>query len=235
MPSSYNPIMNNYLSGFARKDVPLTWLPIAIAIIFSATIIIVYSYGNKEDFWPTISIASSSFPMSRVFAVGMSLGFFLNFFYFNFLINFLELSGYNCNTLLKIIPYFSTLSFILMSCFGVKDDEVIHSLFACLGFFSLLIFSYWNYRAHKKLGILRYKRAKEILHIIVLVMFIPMVILSLMPLERKKKFGKVIHSVSENSTVLFLLIALILLLPELRSLKVRLNAFLPEECVDGFY
>lgn len=235
MPSSYTPILGEHISGYAHTDIPVIWLPIASALLLIATIITVYCCGSDVDFWPTISIASSNFPASRVFAIGTSLCFFLNFFFFRLLTYYLELMGCTRIVLMKVVPYISTLSFVVTGCVGIHDSEAVHSLFACLGFGSLLVFSLLNYFAHKKLGILKLQKVKMIIHLIVIVMFIPMVILSIIPIKKKTKAEKIIHLLTENSTVLLLMVVLILLIPELRKLKVRLNVHLPEECVNEFF
>lgn len=183
-------------------------LPIITILIIFFTLLLNYIlYCIQGRFslstLPTFSETAMFFPMSRIFAVGVSGFAFLFFFDGEIFCDFMFLNNYSKSKVMRFVPPLVSILLTITCCVNKSEHPNIHGCFSCVSFFSLLLFAIWTILALKKQNILRFKILRYSLAIIGIISTIGIIVTA--PFK-KYQFISVIQAVIEYVMVLALLI-----------------------------
>lgn len=162
---------NDTESNFIAINYSISWIPfvtMAVALItFLYTFVdFIYRNGFVIDSLPTLSEASSTYPISKIFAVGISCFAVLFYFSGTFFIDFLSFHNYSKSQFMRIYLPIISIFFIIMSCVKKNEQLNIHKCFLSLSFLTIFIFGIWSFLALKKISMLRYTKLRLILLIL---------------------------------------------------------------------
>lgn len=199
-----NDLNNQY--KIVKFSAPL--LPIITIVVIFFTLLLNYVlYCIQGRFsissLPTFSETAMFYPMSKIFAVGVSGFAFLFFFDGELFCDYMSLNNYPKSKFMRFFPPIVSILFTITCCVNKSEHPNIHGCFSCISFFTLLIFAIWTFYALKKQNILRNKILRFSLIIIGIISTIGIIVTA--PLT-KFQYISIIQAVIEYVMVLALLI-----------------------------
>lgn len=199
---------NDLNNQFKIVNFSISLLPIiTIAVIFVTITINYILYCIQGRFsinsLPTFSETAMFYPMSKIFAVGVSAFAFLFFFDSEIFCDCMSLNNYSKSKFMRFLPPIVSILFTITCCVNKSEHPNIHGCFSCVSFFTLLIFAIWTFCALKKQNILRFKLLRLSLIIVGIISTIGIILTA--PFT-KLHYISIIQAVIEYAMVLSLLI-----------------------------
>lgn len=151
---------------FSVSLLPIVTIIVALSTLLLNYILYIIQGRFSINSLPTFSETAMFYPMSKIFAVGISLFAFLFFFDGQIFCDYLSLNNYTKAKFIRILPPIISILFTITCCVNKSEHPNVHGCFSCASFFMLLMFTVWSYQALKRLNILRYKLLRLTLIII---------------------------------------------------------------------
>lgn len=175
-----------------------SFLPIITIIVSMLTVVINYFLYIKQGHFsinslPSFSQTATFYPMSKIFAAGISLFSFLFFLNGQLFCDYININNFSKSNFLHLPPIISLL-FTLTGCINKSEHPNIHGCFSCSSFFSLLIYAIFTYRTLNQNKVLQHKTIR--FSIIVIGILSTIIIIFTAPYTNSSKIH-VVHAVVE--------------------------------------
>lgn len=151
-----------------QSEIKISWLPLLEVVLALGTCSTTYSlYLHlgyfKTDEWPTISETAREYPMSKIFAIGISVFAFIFIFLAFLMHDLLELYGCEKSKYFKFIPLLCSVFLTSMSCCTLNDHPFVHGTLSITAFVLCMIFAGFIHFYQLKAQILKWKMLKTII------------------------------------------------------------------------
>lgn len=149
------------MSQLQIANIRVSLLPVITIIVSIATILLNYLlYIIKGNFsiksLPSFSETATFYPMSKIFAAGISSFAFLFFINGQIFCDYIHIKNYSNSKFFNLTPIIS-IFFTLTCCINKKEHPNIHGCCSCTSFFFMLIYAIFCYRTLSANGALQFK------------------------------------------------------------------------------